>query len=412
MIRRAIILVPGFSKREQNSARDELVQSLLHYTDGWDCAVADAKKNEGQDVVYVTANARQGDAAFCLGVYEAYWGDLVPDWSHESPWARFKRGTSLISYWVVGGIAKALIRRELPQRTMVAMVLTGLALLLWYVVVFLVLLKAIADGTSPGTTELPKLLTDITDLIGVTDWLTTTAGTIAAWPISVFLIGLLGLGWLERIVNISAFTKAYLRDDVIGEGTVGLRAKSRKRVLAVLDHVYERQGDDAYDEVYVVAHSLGGGIAVDALAEYGDRLGKTTLLTWGTAVGALVQQEPLIEAEIRKFYDTDKPIRNWVDVVFPGDFMGSKVPVPLRAQRDKGGDRRVKQIFPDTVEPPLPRGYLPFSRAVHDGYYRCEDAVLMLVKPGEDLPQGPQNDPQEVGKADEDRPAPSAETRG
>lgn len=244
-------------------------------------------------------------------------------------------------------------------------------------------MKALLDGDD----KLPAILTSFTDLIGITDQVQSWAKTITAWPISLFLISLLGLGWLESVVNVSAFTKAFLRDDVIGDGMVGLRAKSRKRVIEVLDHVHAQSGDKAYDEVYVVAHSLGGGIAVDAVAEYGDRLKNTTMITWGTALGALVQQEPLVEAEIRKFYTSETKIKNWVDVVFRSDYMGSKVPIPLRENRQAGQSRHMDVTFPKTIEPPVPSGHMPFSSIIHEGYYRSETAVLLLVQPAEDLPQ-------------------------
>lgn len=81
MKRRAIVFIPGFSKREQNKARDDLVQSLLHYTDGWDTAIEDTKTDDGKNVVTVSAKARHGMAAYELDVFEAYWGDLIPDWT-------------------------------------------------------------------------------------------------------------------------------------------------------------------------------------------------------------------------------------------------------------------------------------------------------------------------------------------
>lgn len=385
MTRRAVIFVPGFAKREQLNARDQLVQSLLHYTDGWKTSAADATDIEGQNVVRITATDRRDGSEVMLDLYEAYWGDLVPDWSNESPWQRFKRGLTLILYWVLGGLLRSLRRGELPARTMLALVGAALILLCWYVITFLVLVKAVVAGGA----GLPDVVTSVTDAFGVTATIEGWAGQLAAWPVAVFLIGLLGMGklGLETTANVAAFTKAYLRDESIGESLVGLRAKSRQRVVSMLDHVHGRKGDAAYDEVYVVAHSLGGAIAVDALAEYGQGLRKTTLLTWGTALGALVKQEPQIETEIRKFYTSETPIRNWVDVVFTRDVMGSKVPRPHKEGAGRGRSAQMPPVFPDTVTPRLPKGAGFAFDAIHNGYYRCEDALVMLVQKADDLPQ-------------------------
>ncbi len=92
MTNRAIILVPGFEKREQLDARNMLADAICAYAEGYQTAKSEAQQDEGFSSVKVTARNRQTDEETSLNVYEAYWGDLVPDWSGESPWARFKRG--------------------------------------------------------------------------------------------------------------------------------------------------------------------------------------------------------------------------------------------------------------------------------------------------------------------------------
>lgn len=380
MTRRAIILIPGFAKRERLDARDRLVDALHHYTDGWLTTTGGAEAAQSPEAVHLRATSRQDSSISTdLDVYEAYWGDLVPDWSQESPWARFKRGWGLICYWMAGGLLRAVWRWEFPPRTMVAMATAGTMLLLWYAVIVAVLLKALAEGNLP----LPKFITNIE---GAEAWIETWLIPAGEWPITLFLVGLLGLGALEMVANTASFAKAYLRDDTFGGNTVGLRAKSRARVLEVLDTVTGVGEGKAYDEIHVVAHSLGGAIAVDALAEYGRDLSRIRLFTWGSALGALSQQEPLIEAEIRKFHVSETRIANWIDVVFKWDYMGSKVPVPKQAD----GKGRMARIFPETLEPAVPRRGLArfvWLFGIHEDYYRSEDALLLLVKPVADLPQ-------------------------
>ncbi|WP_420012957.1 alpha/beta hydrolase [Tateyamaria sp.] len=386
-IKRAIVFVPGFERREQLAVRDHLVSSIVHYTDGYKTSVSDGVTENGANRVTVEVQDRQSDYAATLDVYEAYWGDLVPDWSQESPWQRFKRGLLLIWYWAGGGLVKSIGRGEMPTRTVVAMIIAALMLLLWYTSVISVLIQAIGSTESGVPTVLQDVLNDYAWTRAILDW----AGSFSDLPLILFLIGLIGLGKLEGMANISSFVKAYLRDDPTSDDDVGLRAKARLRVLNMLDHV-NGEGQN-YDEVHVVAHSLGGAIAVDALAEYGSTLPKTVLHTWGSAMGLLVQQEALVELEIAKLYDAQTPLNTWVDVVFAKDVMASPRPVP----RKYDGPKRTKALydakFPDTIVPPMPKRSAFAYQQMHMAYFRCEKAMMMLVEPLEQLPHLTSPDP-------------------
>ncbi len=395
MTNRAIILVPGFEKREQLDARNMLADAICAYAEGYQTAKSEAQQDEGFSSVKVTARNRQTDEETSLNVYEAYWGDLVPDWSGESPWARFKRGWSLIFYWFLGGLAKSIGRKEWPVRTLIAIIIAGLLMLLWYLVVIALLIKAYAEADA----TVPAFVTSLFEALGLKEQLEVAIKNVSAAPVVLFLVGLAGLGILERMANLSAFAKAYLQDSAVGGGSVGLRGKSRLRVRAVLDHVHAKN----FDEVYVVAHSFGGAIAVDALAEYGKPLSKTVLHTWGTAMGILVQQEPLVEIEIGKLYTSETQIANWIDVVFAKDIMGSKVPLPYKYDGKEKG-QRYPAHFPDTVTPKLPAGTGWNFEAIHDGYYKCEEAILMLVRPQSELPpkkEKPRPKPEPTAEKDE-----------
>ncbi|MCR8549817.1 alpha/beta hydrolase [Salipiger sp. P9] len=402
MSRRAIILVPGFSRKERHQSRDRLVRALQHYTDGWRVEQTDEGDGPTTGAIGLTAAARAGGETREIDVYEAYWGDLVPDWSNESPWARFKRGFFLIRYWLTGGVRGWLARGEAPPRAAWAMVIAAFLLILWWIVVAIFLMQAIGNGTI----TLPDSLTQIPVVQTVWNCLTGWTATIGGSVFALIMLWIWSLGWLEQFSNISAYTKAYLRDEALGDDDVGLRAKARHRVLEVLDQVADVHGDKAYDEIYVVGHSLGGAIAVDALAECGDLLERVVLFTWGSALGMLAQQEPLVEQEIAKFYTSETRVRSWVDVVFPKDFMGSKVPVPRRFGKDGAPGPSYDMLFPGAVAPTLPKGMhtLELTR-IHEAYYRCETAVLMLVQPVTALPPLP-DDPVGAG------PRPVAGLRG
>jgi pimeloyl-ACP methyl ester carboxylesterase len=376
--RRAIILVPGFGRKEQNQERDKLALAIQSYADGWKVDPADAAP---ADAVQLGAVSRQDGTRRTIDIYEAYWGDLIPDWSEESPVTRVKRGALLIRYWLTGGLRGWWARGQVPPRTSVAMILAALLLLVWYLVVILLLVQLF--GT--GGLSLPAPLAEIETLQSLWARAAAWAGTVAGSVVVALAVWLWGLGFLEQFANISAYTKAYLRDECFGGSEIGLRAKARQRVLAALDLVAAAEGageEAVYDEILVVAHSLGGAIALDALAEYGKRLDKTVLMTWGSALGSLAQQEPLIERQIAKLHEAETPIRGWVDIVFRKDFMGSRAPVPRKfvdgqPTREMHDDGRVTR-----VTPVLPEGMGLFEMLrIHDAYYRCEEAILRLVEP-------------------------------
>lgn len=381
MKKRAIILVPGFSKREQFAVRNQLVQALTHYTDGYRTRVSAAATDSDADAVRITVSSRATDYMAELHLYEAFWGDLIPDWSRESPWQRFKRGLILIAYWATGGLVKALfVRHQVPARTLFGLTFFALMMILWYLTVINVLALALQE-------------TDVT----IEDWARPVLGwvpyfdqmvaffaKISDYSLYVFVIGLFGLGRLEGAANISTFLRAYLRDDPLGEDSIGIRAKTRHRVIDTLDRVYDQ--DRAFDEIHVVAHSLGGPIAVDALAESGVDLSRTTLHTWGTLLGLLAQQEELIEMEIAKVYQSPIKLNNWIDLMFRADWLASPRPLPRLYENGKPQSDRAAQLFPETIMPKMPRSSLARS-GIHQSYYRCETAMLMLVAPQDSLPQ-------------------------
>ncbi len=408
MIRRAIILVPGLAKREQLSVRNRLVTALEAEAQEWIVQRKDAEETDDTDAVLLTARPRSrpseaDDGTITLAVYEAYWGDLIPEWSGEAIWTRFARASSMMMYWGFGGLAGALVRRETPERMTGAILLAALLLFVWYLSVLAVLVRTVAesglpvlDWLAPGSTAAQEAAQAAADKVqnagkGLAGWaemLSARAQQAAQWLVgtSLYMVvaGLVGLTWLERLANAADFSKAYLQNLPLGEDDTGVRTKARNRLLSVLDQVNAQDGPAAYDEVYVVGHSLGAAIAVDTLAEYGDPLQKTTLFTWGSPLGPLVMQDNWVEGEVRKLYDGDPGLRSWIDVAFSIDYLGSRVPVPRIDPQT--GRNRMDRRFPETVEPPVPNGISRWSHRLHDSYISTSEVVMMLVEPAEKLP--------------------------
>ena len=383
MIRRAIILVPGYQKRPHLSSRDLLVTALTHYAEGYRVTAGEPVTQGGLDVVRLDVADRASDHKVQLDIYESFWGDLVPDWSQESPWGRFKRGLALIWYWAGGGMLRALARREFPTRTVAAMLVAAAMLVLWYVTVISVLIQTLGSADSSVPTGLQSLIEGNRWAEAVVEWFRG----LSSLPLVLFLIGLFGLGALEGMANLSSFIKSYLRDDAMPGDNVGIRARARQRLVAVLDHV--NATDREYDDLHVVAHSLGGVIAVDALAEYGRDLPRMVLHTWGSPLGLLAQQDALVEQEIAKLYESATPLMAWIDVVFRRDLLASPRPLPRVYENGQRTKRQYAQRFAPTQEPPMPHSASMARAAIHDAYFRCDTSMRMLVAPVEALPAAP-----------------------
>ncbi|MDW4499725.1 alpha/beta hydrolase [Sulfitobacter sp. D35] len=373
MRKRAVILVPSLERLERFGARERLVHAMTRYASGFRVEPIEIDQSTGKDACGLVATDRETLEAIEMHVYEAFWGDLVPDWSKESPWARFRRGLHLIWYWAAGGVARAIVRLEFPARTVMAMLVASLLLLLWYFTVISVLVQAIGTADSTVPTAIEEALASF----GWTEPLVRWFDELQSLPLLLFLIMLFGLGRLENISNISSFIKDYLRDQQINKTEIGVRAKTRARLVELLDHVHGM--DPGYDEVHVVGHSLGGAIAVDALAGYGKPLPKTTLHTWGAGLGLLVQQDAWVERRVGALYACPSRLADWRDVVFRSDVMASPRPLPHKYRGRKRLSDKYDEIYTPTITPQVQKR-APFNYfSTHEAYYRCTDAARLLV---------------------------------
>ncbi|TYC53662.1 alpha/beta hydrolase [Rhodobacterales bacterium] len=362
-LKRAIILVPGFQRKAQLEARDELVQSILNYSDGFQkTGVEKTDDGEGVSLARIAATDRQSGDRTVLDIFEVYWADLIPDWSADSPASRFWKATDLLSYWFLGDLAKSVLRGRFPSRTAVTLVVMGVILVIWYISVAMMFLAAVQTSGLPSW-----VLEWLGGLGSPQDW-SAWAQALTGSALVVFLLGLLGLGNLNHIADLSRFVKLYLGDERLGPENIGVRAQTKGRLVTLLDHVSRSAA--SYDEIVIVSHSLGGAIAVDALAEYGRKLEIIRLHTWGTAMGALAAQSPLISREIEKLCKSRTQLKDWRDVVFSADVMASEVPFP----------KEHAERFPPVLRPQMPKGRLFSPLKLHEDYFRCEDAVLPLLQ--------------------------------
>ncbi len=363
MKKRAILLVPGLQKRERFEARNLLVTAIDHHAERFRTRIDEASTDaNGENFVKLIATPRAGameETEIC--VFEAYWNDLAPDFSNESPWSRFLRASRLMGYWAVGGLMGASF--GLPSKFRLLLVAAALILLMWYLSVAMVLADAIVTDSGSVPEWFGVLLgTVFENPEEAYEWLRATT----SWGPIAFLLLIIGAGRVEIVANVADFAKTYLGNELVGENKIGLRTKMRKRAVDTLDHIFSR---NEFDEVVVVAHSFGGPIAIDALAEFGNNLPKTHLFTWGTPMAILIHQEPKMATEIEKLQTADPALAGWTDIHITQDLIAGPMPIL------EGSDpEAVTQ-----VEAMLSKGRLFRSVQTHEDYYRCQEAIEPLL---------------------------------
>ncbi|MEI4470233.1 hypothetical protein [Frigidibacter sp. MR17.24] len=376
-LRRAVVLVPGFRKRPRMEAAGALAAALACYAEGMRClddpggdrgATPGTPQGMGDRLLRRLVDRETG-REIELTLFEGYWFDLVPE-APQTPWLRVSRGASLIGYWFLGGVARAMVvDRRWPPVILLGFLWSGLLLLVWYGATLALFAKAVL-AQDPTLSEAQRWL------LG-TGWPAAALQAVAPWLDSA-LVG----GWLlssalfaraEKTAALAAFAKAYLQDQGADPTGPGLRAEIRARVTRLLDEV---AADPGFDDIHVVGHSFGGMIALDAVAGYGRHAARIVLHSWGSALGLFALQEPMVVAEIAKLHGARTPVAGWIEVAFRSDTLASAAPLPRGAD---GGPQ--PRHFPPLRQPPVPKGVGWSALQVHDAYFRSEEVIGLLVAP-------------------------------
>lgn len=380
MSKRAIILTHGYGRAEQHVFRDRLIDGIAYYTDGFKKHIdPDTTNMQGYAARRVTATARsKGAPKIEIDIFEAYWADMIPAAAPLNPIRRVVRGFKLIAYWFFGGTAR-LFRRT--NYLGFGLALSGVLLVVWYLSLLLVATKAlIADPSalpawlteaveavraskdlgsgrrSEGDAATLSLLQTVVSWIEATPWYGAIAAMCAGLP-------------ADRMAAVAEFSKAYLTDEKAGEAPAGVRARTKQRLVDLLETVYGM--DEGYEEVFVIGHSIGAAIAVDALADYGDARARTWLFTWGSPLQVFSSQEPQVEKELALLLKATPPLVDWIDVILPNDWVAAKVPGHV----ERFGESK-------SIRATSPKGWFAgWNASSHEDYYRAPEALLPLIAP-------------------------------
>jgi hypothetical protein len=310
----AVILIPGMDSREKGAAQRRLVQGMVNCTERMQVTESGQISLPGEKGMSVAVGHPDGRSAE-IHVFEAFWRDLTHQDAPKQALARVRDGGALLVYWFFSGVWRALTRSSWYMTT--GLLLSSLLLMAWYYSVLAVGLAAI--GTDP---DLVRQYGGQPVLGGLIAFVGDVGKRMGSWQAWVLVSVLLGFVPVEPMVEISAFTKRYLRNEAGADG-VGCRDKIRHRMKGILD---EAIGSGAYQSVTVLAHSFGTLLAVDLLAEYSPR-GQTALrlVTMGSPLELLGYRSAWLRAEISRCLE-NAAITAWLDFFSKDDWMCSKVP--------------------------------------------------------------------------------------
>ena len=317
--RRAIILIPGLEEAEKSEKRDLLVANLVTI-EGHRLRVDGTVQVGAEAGVRLRAEPLRGDVdavARELDVFEAYWTDMTVKSQEQGLKHKLRLGFSLLFFWVFSYRFWGAF--SISRWMTLGMLASGGLMCLW----FLSLAVLAANALSVQDLVPAELQSSPTVTKGVT-WAKETLGSVASTEFWGVITLLLAMVPVETGIKIAAFTKHYLQD-VPDETGVGLRARIRSRVTAVIEEVSK---SEEYDEIFVTGHSFGTVIATDILADWpheADRA-RVTFVTWGSPMAMLQFRSVWLRDQLAAIARPGAVAR-WCDFWSPTDWLCSRVPV-------------------------------------------------------------------------------------
>lgn len=353
--RRAVVLIPGL-RREERFARLEALAGNLELAESHPLERAEPIHLAGESGIRM----RPADGGAEIDLFEAYWGDMIPEDSAETPVRKLLRRFDLLVYWLMN-------RKTWKSFFTVSVYISsglmvgGLLLVLWYASLLLMAADSIGNDTTlldavNGIPLAGALLEDVLELA-------RTAGSWRYWAVIAFLLGVLRA---ESLVQMARFTKCYLQN-LPGAAETGLRDRLRGRARSTLRNVL----NEPYERVCVVAHSFGTILATDLLADWpAADLDRITLVTLGSPVAVLRMQSDWLDADRAKLLARTGHLE-WHDFYSEKDWLCAA----YTGHADQCGGGRSHRIAMDS----------PFwhqlNGTTHMAYYRHPAVLEFLARP-------------------------------
>ncbi len=404
--KRAVILVHGWGHHPRNSRRDILVDNLAmsrrmpvgETTDG---AIA------GETFRRLTPIQEHLGKRPVVDVFEAYWADLIPATSDDTPPQRFWSATKLLFYWMLHPWWLRSLRQN--RSLTVVFMASGLLLLLWYATI-IVALAGFVVGSPAGTPSVAEqvdlpLVNEPTDDAGFTDVFNLVSqrlqpifadiAPVANNEIFLLLLIILSIFGIGTTASVADFVRRYLSASVDKD----LDAVIAHRLQTTLQRVFDQPREDDperpdYDEVVVLGHSMGGVIGLEVLATYDVSAIKdrTTLITWGAPLAVLAHRSPKrVHRSIMKACSGRVP--RWFDVYSSADWLSARLPAHDEHYENS------------SLAADFSISWLKFmSQHAHDQYYYHPESLSMLLAPQIAIPAPPKPTPPGGASAAQDAP--------
>ena len=313
-----------------------------------------------------------GPARPVVDIYEVFWSDKIGAEAEQPPPQRFWNATKLLGYWVLNlWWLRALTR----SATMTfGLTLSGILIAAWYVTVIVAVAALVVDNAGAPPDQAAS--GGISGLFYMgSDALAPVLQKIAPFAKNQYFVAamlLMPLLKINEMVAVATFARRYLMTG--GDG--GLHDELRGRTQRTLENISALRAEDdpgqpAYDEVVLLGHSLGGAIALEALAHWGDTplRGRTVLVTWGSPLAVLACRSPERVRKAIQVACTDT-LPGWIDVFSPSDWMSMRL-----AEHD--------EAYPGaTLERKFPVAWWQgVSKAAHMQYFYDAEVTTMLLAP-------------------------------
>jgi hypothetical protein len=298
--RSLVLLVPGFREKPQRNQGLELL--VRHFAAFLGCADTTSVNVAGYAGRRVTIRHVQYD------LFELYWQDLATQLTDEKVWTQLWRGLILLSVWA--GRALRVFRRYWQWA---AYLIVGLLVLLfWYWGVIGVGLNSV--GSVPWITS--KAIVEQAKFVGT--WMLS----FPVWAVGSLILGALAIN-VGLIADVTDVITRYFSGSIESNGLT-LREQFGAMIC---QSVSALTGQQRYDTVTIVGHSLGAAIAIDAMAaQHNDWLPSCRLVTLGGFLEFLQSVYPDLKTRMDACMREPK-VTAWTDYYATDDPLSSHQPL-------------------------------------------------------------------------------------
>ena len=306
-----IFVIHGMDFQERGERLDKLVEGIRRL-----CKIRgieatfdpDAgKRRIGERRVEIS---RGQASARTITLREAYWADLAPALSDQTLAARVVKGVELLVYWLFTPTLGRMLRQSWSMT--VSSILTIAMLVTWYWGTLAAGFEAIGSGGGGDISQ---------DIQG---FFKTVGDAMGGWTVWLAATAVLGLAPVNKVIDISYATHAYLKN------RGGLRGRIEARIL---DELATARREAAYDQITIVSHSFGVAVAAEVLARLSQADGPPVrLVTLGGPLALLAARDPRIEGVIGGVLE-NQSVGQWTDIHSHQDWLCTRSPVEGHADK-------------------------------------------------------------------------------